>query len=59
MHWDPGEKHWRQTDIPHGSLVLCSISLGSFGRDMSVSILARVSILVKTDMNVLIVNCFQ
>lgn len=59
MQWDPGEEHWCQTDIPLGSLVLCSISLGSFGRHISVSILPRISILVKTDMNVLTVNCSQ
>lgn len=39
--------------------VLCSISLDNFDRDESISLLLRILILVKTDMNVLAENCFQ
>lgn len=59
VQWDPGEKHWCQTEIPLGTLVLCSISLGNFGRDESISLLLGIFILVKTDMNVLTENGFQ
>lgn len=59
MQWNPAGKHWCQAEIPLGTLVLCSISLHSFGRDELISLLLRVCSPVKTDKNVRTEKYFQ
>lgn len=59
MQWNSGEKHWCQTEIPLGTLELCSISLHTFGRDELVSLFLGISSPVKTDKNVLTEKYFQ
>lgn len=59
MQWNPAEKHWCQAEIPLGTLVLCNVSLHSFGRDELVSLVLRIFSPVKTDKNVLTEKYFQ
>lgn len=59
MQWNPREKHWCETEIPLGTLVLCSIFLHGFGRDELVSLLLKISSPVKTDKKVLTEKYFQ